>query len=59
MTFRMDGRSTRAVATSLLPQVAFRHFSEMPAKNYFMTSLPGKPCFRSTTLNSPPRSYPT
>jgi type IV secretory pathway VirB2 component (pilin) len=32
--------------------VAFRHFWEMPSQNDFMTSPPGKPRFRSTTLKT-------
>jgi TPR repeat protein len=54
---RMGDPPPLALATPRLRQEAFRHFSEMPAKNDFMTSPQGKHRFRSTTVNNPPRSY--
>jgi hypothetical protein len=56
---RMGDPPPLALATPRLRQEAFRHFSEMPAKNHFLTSPQGKPRFRSSTLTNPPRSYST
>ena len=54
---RMGDAPPLALATPRLRQEAFQHFSEMPAKNHFLTSPQGKHRFRSTTVNNPPRSY--
>ena len=53
---RMGDPPPLALANPRLRQEAFRHFSEMPAKNHFLTSPQGKPRFRSTLIK-PTRSY--